>query len=127
MAKISIKQKPTFTRTVEIPQWGDKPVKVNFEFKFLNRDEVSALVDAELEQGRKFAELVKSDDYKVSSVTEQSTDFQVDYLKKILAGWGFEEEFNDENVRALVSAYVAVPDAIIAAYKASYETAREGN
>ncbi|WP_137279223.1 phage tail assembly chaperone [Pseudomonas rhizoryzae] len=127
MAKISIKQKPTFTRPVDIPQIGDKPVKVNFEFKFLDRDEVSALVDSEVEQGRRFAELMTAEGANVSSVTEQSKEFQVEYLQKIVAGWGFVEEFNEENLRALVATYVAVPDAIIAAFKAAYEPAREGN
>ncbi|WP_288463739.1 phage tail assembly chaperone [uncultured Pseudomonas sp.] len=127
MAKISIKQKPTFTRPVEIPQIGGKPVKVNIEFKFLSRSEVSALIQTEIEQGKKFADLMTANGSTMIDVTEQSKDFQVEYLQKIMVGWEFEEEFNEENVRALVSTYVAVPDAIIAAYKASYEGAREGN
>lgn len=40
---------------------------------------------------------------------------------------GFSEELTDDNLRAVIRSAVAVPIAILDAYKGAYNKAREGN
>lgn len=127
MAKISIKQKPTFQREVEIPRVGDKPIKVLFTFTFLDRAKVAQMIDSEILHSQKIAEQLSAGGTSAADIAVQMEDFQVSYLTRIVAGWGFEEEFNEETLRELVRGWDAVPTAIINTYKTSYQAAREGN
>lgn len=126
MAKISIQQNPTFKVDVEIPRIGDKPVKVPFVFAYLNRDELAEFADTSLQHGKDLRGLIEKES-TVRELSSVSEDFQVGQLQKIVKGWGFEDEMNEDNIRALVRSYAAVPDAIVAAYQSAYNKAREGN
>jgi len=127
MAKISIKQKPTFQREVEIPRLGDKPIKVAFTFNFHDRAKVAKMIDAEILHAQKVAEQLATNGVSAADIATEVEEFQVSYLTKIVAGWGFEEEFNEENLRELVRNWDAIPAAIISTYKSAYQAAREGN
>ena len=126
MAKISIKQNPTFKLDVEIPRIGDKPVKVPFVFAYRDRDELSEFADNGIQHGKEIRELIEKE-CTVRELSGKAEEFQVKQLQMIVMGWGFDDELSEDNIRALVRSYAAVPDAIIAAYQSSYTKAREGN
>lgn len=127
MAKISIQQKPTFTTDVEIPRIGDKPIKVPFTFAYLDRDQLAEFADGEITHGTALGEIIKKGDATVKDVTVTVSDFEFNHLKTIIKAWGFDDEFNDDNLRSLVRSASAVPAAILTAYKGAYQKAREGN
>jgi len=126
MAKISIQQNPTFKVDVEIPRIGDKAVKVPFVFAYLNRDELAEFADASLRNGKELRGMIEKEG-TIRELSSVSEDFQVGQLQQIVKGWGFDDELNEENIRALVRSYAAVPDAIVMAYQESYNQARKGN
>lgn len=126
MAKISIKQNPTFKLDVEIPRIGDKPVKVPFVFAYRDRDELAEFADSGLEHGKEVRALIEKE-CTVRDLSSKSEEFQVTQLLQIVKGWGFEDELNEDNIRALVRSHAAVPDAIVEAYKSAYNKARAGN
>ncbi|WP_062390953.1 phage tail assembly chaperone [Pseudomonas abietaniphila] len=127
MAKISIQQKPTFTADVEIPRIGDKPIKVPFTFAYLDRDQLAEFGDGEITHGKELSEIIKKGDATVRDITTRAEEFEVNQIKMIVKGWGFDDELNDDNIRALVRSASAVPAAILTAYKGAYHKAREGN
>ena len=126
MAKISIKQNPTLKLDVEIPRIGDKPVKVPFVFAYRDRNELSEFADNGIQHGKEVRELIEKE-CTVRELSSKAEEFQTSQLLLIVKGWGFEDELNEDNIRALVRSYAAVPDAIIGAYQESYNKAREGN
>lgn len=127
MAKISIQQSPVFEVEVQVPRIGGKPVAVKFQFKFLDRAQIAEFIDAELQHGKEAAEAITQEGAKLADLTERSEQFQLAQLKKIVAGWSFDDELNDQNLAALVRSTASVPDAIFAAFKESYGQARQGN
>lgn len=126
MAKISIKQNPTFKIDVEIPRLGDKAIKVPFVFNYRDRDQLSELADGNIQHGKDVRELIEKET-SIRDITGKTEDYQVKQLQLIVKEWGFDDELNEENLRALVRSYAPVPDAIIAAYQNAYHKAREGN
>lgn len=127
MAKIRIEQAPTFSLTVEIPRVGQKPEKVPFTFKFLDRERLAEIGDEDMAHAKSIKELIERGEASASHVTATTIDRQCETLLEVLEGWGFEDEFNEENVRALVRSYAAAPEAILAAYREAYHKVREGN
>ncbi|WP_421549112.1 phage tail assembly chaperone [Pseudomonas sp. QD4] len=125
MAKFTLIQKPTFHTTVMVPQVAGDPVQVGFEFKYLDR---TALADLYAEWGERHKALgLKVEEMDLKSFTAAQIDLQVDQVKAVVAGWEFEEELNDENIRILVSSIVSVPSAVLGAYSEAFNQARLGN
>lgn len=127
MAKIRIEQAPTFTIDVEIPRVGGKTVKVPFTFAYKDREALSAFADEQIQHSKKFAEQAKGEEVTVAGLTASTIDFQVKHIAEIIVGWGFEDELNEQSIRALVGSAASVPDAILKAYQAAYADARLGN
>jgi hypothetical protein len=127
MAKIRIEQAPTFTIDVEVPRVGGKPAKVPFTFAYKDRNALSAFADEQIQHSKQFAEQVKEEGATVLDLTVKTIDFQVKHLAEIIVGWGFEDELNEQSIRALVCSASSVPDAILKAYQAAYADARLGN
>lgn len=127
MAKIRIEQAPTFTIDVEIPRVGGKTVKVPFTFAYKDREALSAFADEQIQHSKQFAEQVNGEEVTVAGLTASTIDFQVKHLAEIIVGWGFEDELNEQSIRALASSAASVPDAILKAYQAAYTDARLGN
>lgn len=124
--KFSIKRDPTFTTTVNLPAPGQAPVPVSFTFKWMDRESLAKFHDARKEFAEAFFEKTKSNATN-AEIAKAVIDFEVPQLKSIIAGWDIEEEFNDENLRALVESGSELPAAIVNGYLAAYDTAREGN
>lgn len=127
MAKISIQQNPTFKQEVDIPRIGGKAEKVPFTFKFLNREQLAAHHQARADHAKDLSALIQRQDATAADVAKLDAEFQFGQLKTILVGWGFDDEFNDDNIRALVNESAATADVIATAFNGAYQKAREGN
>lgn len=124
--KFSIKRDPTFAATVDLPAPGQKPVAVDFTFKWMDREALAKFHDARVNFAQEFMEKAK-DTKSGTDLAKFAIDFEVPQLKSIIVGWDIEEEFNDENLRALVESGSELPAAIVNGYLAAYDKAREGN
>ena len=124
--KFSIKRDPTFTTTVNLPAPGQAPVPVSFTFKWMDRESLAKFHDERVNFAQEFMEKAK-DTKSNADLAKFVIDFEVPQLKSIIVGWDIEEEFNDENLRALVESGSELPAAIVNGYLAAYDKAREGN
>lgn len=130
--KFSIAQNATFKNTVDVPRIGGESIKVGFEFKYLTRKQLSELQDkwndqaqTMLDKWRKEAD--DTDKSGISHITEDEIVHNINQLKDIVIGWEFSEDFNDENIRALVESSLAATDAVIKGYHEAYTKAKLGN
>lgn len=127
MAKIKIAPNPTFKAKVQIPRVGGEAVAVDFEFKYLDRIALSALFDRWNIARDAHATKVQDEGMSWQDATASEIALQVDQLKDIVSGWGFDEKLSDEAMTALVTTCVGAPQAVLAAYQAAYQPARLGN
>lgn len=134
MAGKSFKQQmnPTFKATVKVPRVGGEPLAVGFTFKALGRRELAAVFDKwktqNLELHDRAIEAEKDGvPMTLSQWADHEIDIQLEQIKDIVVGWGFSDEFNDENIEELISTSVSVTDAILEQYNEAYTRAREGN
>lgn len=123
---------PTFKATVNIPRIGGDPLSVPFTFKVLDRRGLAKIFDkwkAEnlelIEQAKKAAE--DGDEFTLEEWADREIVLQINQIKDIVEGWGFSDDFNDENIEALVATSVSVTDAILEQYNEAYTRARSGN
>ena len=125
-----IQQNATFKETVKIPRVGGEPLEVVFEYKYLTRKELAALQDdwnkATKEMIEKWTE-AEDAERSLEEMSEDEIQHNVKQLKDIVVGWNFSDEFNDENIRALVEATLHTTDSIVKAYYEAYAKAKVGN
>ncbi|WP_370683015.1 phage tail assembly chaperone [Pseudomonas syringae pv. atrofaciens] len=127
MAKIKIAQNPTFKAPVMIPRIGEAAVKVDFEFKYMDRTQLAEMFErwnkarAELNAKR------IDDGITWQDVTASEIALQVEQIKDIVTGWSFDNKFTGEAVAELVTTCVGAPQAVIDAYQSAYDPARLGN
>lgn len=122
--KFSIQPAPTFKADVSIPRVGGETMVVPFTFRYLDRLELAGVFDQWRKQQE---ELIETESESVQESTQRETDMQVEQIKQIVTGWAFDDEFNDENIRALVLTSVAAPSAVLKAYHQAYLPAKSGN
>jgi len=116
---------PTFTAVVDIPRIGADPIAVKFTFKAMNRVQLAKLFTKWTAAQQKLVD--EGADFTLQDWAEKEIDMQVEQLKDIVVGWGFEDEFNDENIEALVSTLIDVTSTITDCYGEAYARARRGN
>lgn len=127
MASFKIAQNATFKAEVEIPRVGFDSIKVEFEFKYRDRKELSKYHDKwNKERDALIAESMK-DGVTWEEATEAQVKLEVGQLKEIVVGWGFEDEFGEDSLTELALTCVGAPAAILNAYKKAYEIASRGN
>ena len=101
-----------------------------FEFKYFTRKELAALQDdwnkATKEMIEKWTE-AEDAERSLEEMSEDEISHNVKQLKDIVVGWNFSDEFNDENIRALVEATLHTTDSIVKAYYEAYAKAKVGN
>lgn len=124
--KFSIKRDPTFKAMVDLPVVGQKPVPVEFTFKWMDRNGLSQFHEDRRNFGKEFMEKVEGG-AQGTELARFAIEFEVPQLKSIIAGWDIEEEFNDENLSALVKSGSELPAAIVNGYLEAYDKSREGN
>lgn len=127
-----IKSNPTFKSAVKIPRVGSEPLDVTFEFKSFPRKELARIFDSWAEQNQKLIDDAteakdSGEPFNLEKWADREIELQVKQVKDITSGWGFEEEFTDENIEELVSTSVSVTGAIIDQYNEAYTRARSGN
>lgn len=132
MAKrFSIAQNTTFKHVAQIPRVGDKPISVQLEYKYFPRPKLNEITDV---WSKKHSEMVdewnrerEAGTLELVKMNRDETEFDISRLKDILVGWEFDEEFNDENIKALVESNIGTVDAVISAYNEAYQKAKLGN
>lgn len=127
--KFKIAQNPTFKADVEIPRVGGTTIKVPFEFKYRDRKALAKLFagwqQAEKEDQVRFKE--KGDDITLIDITEAAIERQIEQVSELVVGWGFDDKFTPDAIRALVETSAGAGDAIVVAYQNAYSVARLGN
>ena len=126
MAKFKIAQAATFLGAVMIPVVGQEPVKVDFTFKYRNRVELAALFD-EWNQRRKDGQERFGEKPTVSEIIAVDTENQMQQIKDLVVGWEFDDKFDDESIKALVTSCHGTTEAVVDAYQAAFAKARTGN
>lgn len=126
MAKFKIAQAATFLGAVMIPVVGQEPVKVDFTFKYRNRVELAALFD-EWNQRRKEGQERFGEKPTVSEIVAVDTENQMQQIKDLVVGWEFDDKFDDESIKALVTSCHGTTEAVVDAYQAAFTKARTGN
>ena len=122
--KFKIAQNPTFKAQVSIPRVGGDAIEVEFEYKFLPRKSLASLYESWRE---KASEIDVNEDSKLTELTDYEIALQMSQLKDILVGWNFDDEFNDENIQAVVEMSVHATQAIINSFQEAYSKAKAGN
>ncbi|WP_447650991.1 phage tail assembly chaperone [Pseudomonas abietaniphila] len=129
MAKFKIAQSPTFKADVDIPRVGGTFNKVSFEFKYRNRKELAALFagwqQAAKEDQERFKE--KGDDITLVDITDANIERQIEQVSELVVGWGFDDKFTPDAIRALVETSAGAGDAIVQAYQKAFAVVRLGN
>lgn len=133
MAKsFKIKMNPTFKSAVKIPRIGGEPLDVTFEFKALDRVSLAKTFDkwksesiALMEEAAKRE--LDGEGFTLVEWTDREIPLQVKQIKDIVVGWGFDDEFSDENIEELLTTSVSVTEAILEVYNDAYTRARQGN
>ncbi|WP_339506571.1 phage tail assembly chaperone [Pseudomonas sp. EA_15y_Pfl1_P102] len=126
MAKIRIAQSATFNAPVLIPIVGSTPEKVEFTFKYRDRTELAALFD-EWNDKRKKAQAALGDKPSWSEIVAVDTEQQTQQIKDLVVGWGFDDEYSDDNIVAFVKSCHGAAEAVVKAYEGAYSQARMGN
>lgn len=133
MAKsFKLQKNPTFKSTVKIPRVGDEPLAVTFTFKALDRRALAKVFDGWKKEHIALHEASAERDTEGNPFTlEEWADLEIalqaKQVKDVVVGWGFSDEFNDENIEELVATSVSVTEAILEQYNEGYIRARSGN
>lgn len=128
--KFQIAQNPTFKEKVKIPRVGGEPLEVEFEYKYLTRKQLAALQDEWQAETKKMVNKwteAEESEYSLEEMAEDEIQYNVKQLKDIVVGWSFDDQFNDENIRALVEATLHTTDAVVRGYHEAYSKAKVGN
>lgn len=127
MAKIKIAQNPAFSAEVKIPRVGGEPVSVEFQFRYMDRLALAKLYEGWNKAAQDSADKAKAEDWSLEKFTASQIQLQVEQIKAVVVGWGFDDEFTDENIADLVTTCIGAPQAVLNAYQEAYSPARLGN
>lgn len=129
MTTFKIAQNATFKADVEIPRVGGLFIKVPFEFRYRDRNELAALFADWQEKDKEDQERfkAKADELTLIDITTSHIEHQVEQVTQLVAGWGFDDKFCPESIRALVETSAGAGEAIVEAYQKAFVTARLGN
>lgn len=135
--KFKIESNPTFKEIVSIPRVGGDPIEVEFEFKYLTRRELAALYDKWQNGLDEFVSNVSKkseedfengvEDITLSDATDMEIKMSVKQIKDITVGWGFEDEFSDENIERLIESSLHVSRVLTEKYQEAYTKVKLGN
>jgi len=127
MPSFKIAQNPTFKAPVQIPRVGGDAVEVEFEFKYMDRKALAELFERWGAARQTLLDRVKTEELTLPASTEAEILLQAQQISDVVAGWAFDEPFNEESVTSLVATCVGAPQAVIEAYQNAYHPHRLGN
>ena len=128
MAKtFKIQNNPTFKATVQVPRVGSDDLAVTFEFKVVRRDRLGALTDKWREDAVAMFTKAKEEEWNYEKLSGAEIDLHATQVMDIVVGWGFEDKFNEENVKELCASSAFVLDAITEVYHEAFQRAKAGN
>ncbi|WP_415760327.1 phage tail assembly chaperone [Pseudomonas sp. LT1P18] len=129
MAKFKIAQNPTFKADVDIPRVGGTTIKVPFEFKYRDRKELAALFAGWQEKTKEDQEafVAKGDELSLVDITASHIDRQIEQVRELVTGWGFDDKLSVETIRALVETSAGAGEAIVETYQKAFSSVRLGN
>ncbi|PVZ56567.1 hypothetical protein C9422_18775 [Pseudomonas sp. B1(2018)] len=127
MASFKIAQNATFKAEVEIPRVGFDSIKVQIEFRYRDRKELSKYYDKWNSQRDELTQEAMKDGATWEAATDRQILLEVGQIKDIVVGWSFDEAFTDEAITELVTTCVGAPAAVLDAYQNAYAVARRGN
>jgi hypothetical protein len=129
MAKFKIAQNPTFKADVDILRVGGTFNKVSFEFKYRDRKELAQLFAGWQQSAKDYQDRLKEkgDEITLVDVTDADIEHQILQVSDLVVGWGFDDKFTPEAIRALVETSASAADAIVKAYQSAFAAARLGN
>ena len=55
------------------------------------------------------------------------TEQQTQQIKDLVVGWGFDDEYSDDNIVAFVKSCQGAAESVVKAYEGAYSQARLGN
>lgn len=127
-----VQMNPTFKATVKIPRVGGEPLAVSFTFKTMDRLALARLFDKWKKDNLELLDAAKEasdagNEFSLEDWAERESKLQAQQVKDIVEGWGFSDEFNDENIQELIMSSVSVTDVILEQYNEAYTKARTGN
>ena len=124
MAKFKIAMNPTFSTDVSIPRIGGDPIEVKFTYRVLGRKELAAMYDKWSDNAQS---LLGDEEFTFSSLAEADVELQVQQVQDVVVGWGFDDEFNADSIRALCDTSTHAAQAIVEAYRLAYAENRSKN
>lgn len=128
MAKsFSIKSNPTFRSVVSIPRVGGEDLPIAFEFKVIARDALGGLMDKWRKDAIEMFTQAKEEEWDYAQLAGSEINLHVSQLKDIAVGWGFKEEFSDDNITELCASSAFVLEAITEKYHEAFQRAKSGN
>ena len=127
MPRISIANAQTFKADVDFPRAGGEPIRVVFEFRYLDRIQLAELFDPWNAQRESLFEELQCDEPSLVKSAQAETRLEASQLWEIVVGWEFEDEFCEAALLELVKTSVAAPHAVLDAYQQAYQPARLGN
>jgi hypothetical protein len=129
MTTFNIAQSATFMAEVEIPRAGGEAIKVPFEFQYRDRKALALLFASWQEVIRQDLEKFKAkgDDLSIVDTTDADIDRQIAQVEALVVGWGFDDDFSPESIRALVETSAGAGQAIVDTYQKAFAPARLGN
>lgn len=128
MAKsFSIKNNPTFKATVQVPRVGGEDLPVQFEFKVVSRQALGALMDKWRKEAIDLFTQAQDEEWDFERLTGSEINLHVSQVQDIVLGWGFKEEFNEENLTELCASSAFVLEAITEVYHQAFQRAKSGN
>lgn len=128
MAKsFSIKNNPTFKSVVNIPRVGGEDLPVQFEFKTIPRNALGALMDKWRREAVELFTQAQEEEWDYERLTGSEINLHVAQVQDIVVGWGFKEEFNEDNITELCASSAFVLESITEVYHKAFQRAKSGN
>ncbi|MGY2257171.1 phage tail assembly chaperone, partial [Pseudomonas reactans] len=81
----------------------------------------------EWNEARNKARAALGDKPSWSEVVAVDTEQQTQQIKDLVVGWGFDDEYNDDNIVAFVKSCQGAAESVVKAYEGAYSQARLGN
>lgn len=128
MAKtFSIKNNPTFKATVDVPRIGGDDLPVQFEFKVVARNALGAMMDKWRKEAIALFEQAQEEEWDFERLSGAEINLHVSQVQDIVVGWGFKEEFNEDNLTELCASSAFVLESITEVYHKAFQRAKSGN